>query len=80
MSDHQEYEKGDVLHQEAIHDHDLGKTNTNELYHLSHLTEEEKVVEKKLKRKIDGLIMPLVILVSDCESRRGRCTTLMLAC
>ncbi|KAK5124451.1 hypothetical protein LTR85_001668 [Meristemomyces frigidus] len=58
-----EYGKSDVFHQETLHDHDLGKVDTNEVYHLSHLTEEEKIIEKKLKRKIDGLIMPLVILV-----------------
>jgi hypothetical protein len=30
---------------------------------LAELTEEEKVVEKKLRRRIDALIMPLAILV-----------------
>jgi hypothetical protein len=30
---------------------------------MAELTEEEKVVEKKLRRRIDTLIMPLVILV-----------------
>jgi hypothetical protein len=34
-----------------------------EVIHLAELTEEEKVVEKKLRRRIDALIMPLVILV-----------------
>jgi hypothetical protein len=34
-----------------------------ELMHLSDLTPEEKVLEKKLRRRIDLLIMPLVILV-----------------
>lgn len=31
--------------------------------HTVELTPEEKVIEKKLRRKIDGRIMPLVILV-----------------
>ena len=31
--------------------------------HFGQLTEEELVIQKKLKRKIDSLIMPLVILV-----------------
>jgi hypothetical protein len=31
--------------------------------HFGQLTEEELVIEKKLRRKIDSLIMPLVILV-----------------
>lgn len=34
-----------------------------EVIHLSQLTEEELVVEKKLRRRIDALIMPLVALV-----------------
>ncbi|KAJ5990573.1 hypothetical protein N7522_010780 [Penicillium canescens] len=34
-----------------------------EVVHMAELTEEEKVVEKKLRRRIDALIMPLVILV-----------------
>jgi hypothetical protein len=34
-----------------------------EVIHMAELTEEEKVVEKKLRRRIDALIMPMVILV-----------------
>lgn len=34
-----------------------------EAEHLGELTPEEKEIEKKLRRRIDGLIMPLVILV-----------------
>jgi hypothetical protein len=34
-----------------------------EVVHMAELTEEEKVVEKKLRRRIDALIMPLAILV-----------------
>ncbi|KAJ5132088.1 hypothetical protein N7448_006246 [Penicillium atrosanguineum] len=34
-----------------------------EVVHLTELTEEEKVLEKKLRRRIDSLIMPLVVLV-----------------
>lgn len=34
-----------------------------EIVHLSKLTEEEKVLEKKLRLRIDSLIMPLVVLV-----------------
>ncbi|KAI7242232.1 permease of the major facilitator superfamily [Hortaea werneckii] len=52
------------FHQEVIHDHDVtGKAAEAEASHIGHLTEEEKAVEKKLRRKIDSLIMPLVILV-----------------
>jgi hypothetical protein len=34
-----------------------------EVVNLAELTEEEKVIEKKLRRRIDSLIMPLAILV-----------------
>lgn len=34
-----------------------------EFVHLAPLTAEEKVLEKKLTRRIDALIMPLIILV-----------------
>jgi hypothetical protein len=34
-----------------------------EVVHLAQLTDEEKVLEKKLLRRIDSLIMPLVVLV-----------------
>lgn len=42
-------EKAQISHEEAIH--------------FAELTPEEKVIEKKLRRKIDALIMPLVVLV-----------------
>jgi hypothetical protein len=51
----------------AINDHDLmgGKADVSheEVVRAVDLTEEERVIEKKLVRRIDGLIMPLVILV-----------------
>jgi len=52
-----------VLRNEVIHDHDIQKVNTREAQHHAALTEEELVLEKKLRRKIDSLIMPLVITV-----------------
>lgn len=58
--------KGDIAHEEAIRDHDvLGEKEytREEAMHFGQLTEEELAVEKKLKRRIDALIMPLVILV-----------------
>lgn len=42
-------EKADMTHEEVVH--------------MAQLTEEEKVLEKKLLRRIDSLIMPLVVLV-----------------
>ncbi|OQE17549.1 hypothetical protein PENSTE_c020G04681 [Penicillium steckii] len=41
--------KADISHEEVVH--------------LAKLTEEEKVLEKKLRFRIDALIMPLVVLV-----------------
>jgi len=61
MADSSSMEKNDILHKEALHeDADLGK---EEAMHFGVLTPEEKVIEKKLRRKIDTLIMPLVVLV-----------------
>lgn len=39
------------------------KMTHEEVIQLTQLTEEELVVEKKLRRRIDSLIMPLVVLV-----------------
>jgi len=50
-----------------ISDHELLgdklQVTHSEVMHFGKLTEEELVIEKKLRRKIDSLIMPLVILV-----------------
>ncbi|KAL5355515.1 major facilitator superfamily domain-containing protein [Aspergillus floccosus] len=42
-------EKGDIAHEEV--------------FHLTQLTDEEKAIERKLRIRIDSLIMPMVILV-----------------
>ncbi|RAL10157.1 putative MFS transporter [Aspergillus homomorphus CBS 101889] len=50
ITDHEAMgDKVDVSHEEVVQ--------------MAQLTEDEKVVEKKLRRRIDSLIMPLVILV-----------------
>jgi hypothetical protein len=50
----------------VIADHDLmGEklhVTHSEAVHFGELSEDEKHLEKKLKRKIDSLIMPLVML------------------
>lgn len=59
--------KSEIAQKEVLHDHDvLGNNNVTreEAMHYGELTEEEKMHEKKLRRKIDSLIMPLVMLVS----------------
>lgn len=45
--------KGETVHEDVVKD----------VSHMTELTPEEKVLEKKLVRKIDILIMPLIILV-----------------
>ncbi|KAF2213533.1 hypothetical protein CERZMDRAFT_66995 [Cercospora zeae-maydis SCOH1-5] len=60
MADTSSIEKNDVLHNESLHDHDIKQTEHS---HLTVLTEEEKAIERKLLKKIDILIMPLVVLV-----------------
>ncbi|KAK1053246.1 hypothetical protein LTR12_003645 [Friedmanniomyces endolithicus] len=58
---------GDLKHgetyKEVMHDHDIARVTTQDARHHAQLTEEELVLEKKLRRKIDSLIMPLVIMV-----------------
>lgn len=48
-----ELDKGETVHEDVVKD----------VSHMTALTPEEKVLEKKLVRKIDILIMPLIILV-----------------
>jgi hypothetical protein len=56
MSGEDFMQEQDVLGHKANVSHDEGM-------HFGELTEDELVIEKKLRRKIDLLIMPLVILV-----------------
>lgn len=56
------------LNDTLVSDHDLlgdkaNVTHDEVAMHFGKLTDEELVLEKKLRRKIDSLIMPLVILV-----------------
>lgn len=56
----------ELSHKEVVHDHDvLGGTNVtrDDAMHMGELTPEELVNEKKLRRKIDTIIMPLVMMV-----------------
>lgn len=56
----------DVPSAEHIHDHDLiadEKGLADIAEHLRKLTPEELVVEKKLRRKVDLLVMPLCVLI-----------------
>lgn len=55
-----------------MHDHDLIGTKDvsttqhetiSENHDIAALTEEELVVEKKLRRRIDTIILPLIVLV-----------------
>lgn len=56
----------DLPASEHVHDHDIlddEKTAGETAEHLRKLTPEELVIEKKLRKKIDLLIMPLCVLV-----------------
>ena len=57
----------DMADGKQFHDHDVlgekAEVSHEERIHWGQLTEDELVIEKKLRRKIDALIMPLVILV-----------------
>lgn len=55
----------DLPASEHVHDHDIldEKAAAESAEHLRKLTPEELVIEKKLRKKIDVLIMPLCVLV-----------------
>lgn len=58
-------EKGDMVHKE-LHDHDItagDEVNKEDALHMAVLSEEDKIIERKVRRKVDSLIMPLVVLV-----------------
>lgn len=54
---------GETNSPHVLHDHDLAQVSTQDAMHFGALSAEELEIEKKLKRKIDFRIMPLVILV-----------------
>ncbi|KAF2720122.1 MFS transporter [Polychaeton citri CBS 116435] len=59
-------DKGDIAHYEEKHDHNiLGDVDRakDDAMHFGHLSAEELAIELKLRKRIDTLIMPLVILV-----------------
>jgi len=58
-------DKPEVTREEYVHDHDLimDKVDTQDALHMMELSPEEEVLALRLRRKIDRLIMPLVILV-----------------
>jgi hypothetical protein len=58
--------KRDTSYKEVVHDNDvLGQSNVTreDAAHFGQLTPEERMHEKQLKKKIDFLIMPLVMVV-----------------
>lgn len=59
-------EKTGIGHNETLRDEDVIGTKritSEEAEHLRQLSPEELVAEKKLRRKIDSLIMPIVVVV-----------------
>ncbi|KAK5073009.1 hypothetical protein LTR64_000584 [Lithohypha guttulata] len=57
----------DFVKNAIVADHDLmgekAAVTHDEATHIGELTEEEKIIEKKLKRRIDTTVMPLVIMI-----------------
>lgn len=47
----------------AVHDRDLRDEKPIQPQHIAELTEEEKVLEKKLVRRIDWIILPMIVTV-----------------
>ena len=61
-----------IADHKILHDHDvLGRANITreDAVHMGQLSGEELMLEKKLLRKIDSMIMPLVMLVSRPYNR-----------
>ena len=64
-------QKADLSHHEVLHDRDIlgdGNISREDALHYGALTEEERMHEMKLKKKIDLMIMPLVMLVWENAS------------
>lgn len=62
----------DLVQKEVLHDHDvLGRTDVTreDAMHMGELTPEELEHEKKLRKKIDLMIMPLVMSVRYSNSQ-----------
>lgn len=58
--------KNDIGHHETLRDEDIigeKRIDHERVEHLRQLSPEELVAEKKLRRKIDRLIMPVVVTV-----------------
>jgi hypothetical protein len=71
MASTEPVEKHGIGHRESLHDHDvLGNKDIGkeEAQHAAELTAEEHALERKLRIKIDLMIMPWVILVSGNNS------------
>lgn len=52
-----------VAADEGLRDTDLLGDKPVETSHISDLTEEEKAIEKKLVRRIDWIILPIILAV-----------------
>ena len=57
----------EIKYQQEVHDADIlgdkAHMSHDEALHDAVLTPDEKLIEKKLRRRIDSRIMPLVVLV-----------------
>ncbi|KAK5163434.1 uncharacterized protein LTR77_010616 [Saxophila tyrrhenica] len=65
-SSENDIEKHHIGHRDSLHDHEIighNEATKEQAMHHGHLSEQELIDEKKLRRKIDGTIMPMVVLV-----------------
>lgn len=56
----------DIPSAQHVHEHDISgdeKASSDTAAHLRALTPEELAIEKKLRKKIDMRIMPIVVLI-----------------
>jgi hypothetical protein len=60
---------------ELVHDKDIlsGSEGAKEdAMHFGELSQDELILEKKLRRKIDSVIMPMVVLVMQWQAAQTR--------
>ncbi|KAH7347450.1 MFS transporter-like protein [Plectosphaerella cucumerina] len=59
-----------VAAEEGLRDTDLFGEKPVEVSHISELTDEEKAIEKKLVKRIDWIILPIILAVNNYASAR----------
>lgn len=52
-----------VAAEEALHDRDIMGEKPIEASHVRELTEEERIIERKLVRRVDWIVLPIILVV-----------------